>query len=94
MNKKREHNRRMSHREPEHMEKGHKAEMRDSNSSGSPYHGERVGAGEVPGAGELTWGSGPGRAAMGVRSNSPENPVRATPKGSAPKGMSVYKEGS
>lgn len=85
----------MEYREKGHNERGMPGGgMKSMRSSGSPAHrNERVGPGEVPGAGEMTMGSMPGAAAMRVRVSKTENPSRMTPTGKAPKGMKIQTEG-
>lgn len=88
--KKRAH--KMSHREPEHMESGYSPSHSKGSSSGSGRHSESIGPGPRPGAGEMTFGAGPGAAARGIRPSGTENPTRPVPTGKAPKGMKTYAE--
>jgi hypothetical protein len=97
MNSKRMRNRAMgrkiAHREPEHHEKGYRGSMSSHRSHESPASmGASKGSGPVPGAGELNMPfNGPGVAARRY-AGAMEMPNAPTPSGSAPKGMSVYRE--
>lgn len=86
-----------SMREPGHREPGFRSRMSAHETHGSPAsRGARKGTGDEPGAGELhTPGEGPGPAARRYAGMPAEAyPSRKTPSGSAPGGMSVYKEGN
>lgn len=64
--------------------------MAKKGSSGSDRHHEKVGPGDVAGAGEVAMG-GPGTAAMRVKPHGSGRPQEAA-SGKSPAGMSTYDE--
>lgn len=90
----RAHGKRLAHREPGHIEKGFKSNVKDHSMHESPAsRGAYKGNGPLPGAGQLDLPhNGPGAAAKDYV-GAQEIPNRAAGSRSAPRDMAIEREG-